>query len=301
LSLGGRFDLWRSENGVRFERTIADGGELRNDALADREESDFSPRLGVVWEAADGWQLLGSVYRAFRAPTINELYRPFRVRNDITEANAELAPETLAGGEVGVRFQGSRARWSAYAFYDDLDDPISNVTVGFGPGQVAPCGFVPGGGSCRQRQNLGSVRVEGLELDFSVRASDHISVDASWVRSDSEVRSAPAQPELIGRSLAQAPENMVSLAPRLTLGRADLALTARWTDEQFDDDLNERVLAAATVVDTHVRFRVNAAWDVFAAAENLLDERVEAARTGDGLVSIAAPRLVRLGIRWSPR
>jgi outer membrane receptor protein involved in Fe transport len=301
LALGGRFDVWRAEDGVRLERAIDTGAVLRDETLEDREESDFSPRVGVVWEAADRWQLLGSLYRAFRAPTINELYRPFRVRNDITEANAGLDPETLEGGELGVRYAGSRLRWSAYAFLDDLDDPISNVTIGLGPGQVAPCGFVPGGGSCRQRQNLGSVRVEGLELDFSVRASDHVTLDAAWVRSESEVRSAPNQPELVGRALAQAPENVLSLTPRFALGRADLALAARWTDEQFDDDLNERVLDEATVVDAFVRFRVGGAWDIFAAAENLLDERVEAGLTGDGLVSIAAPRLMRLGIRWSPR
>ncbi|HVS13339.1 MAG TPA: TonB-dependent receptor [Thermoanaerobaculia bacterium] len=301
LSLGGRFDLWRTEDGVRLERVIADGTVLRDDALQDREESDFSPRVGVVWEAADRWQLLGSLYRSFRAPTINELYRPFRVRNDITEANAELDPETLEGGEVGVRYAGSRLRWSAYAFLDDLDDPISNVTVGLGPGQVAPCGFVPGGGSCRQRQNLGSVRVEGLELDLFVRASDRITLNAAWVHSESEVRAAPSQPELVGRALAQAPENVLSVTPRFELGRAGLSLTARWTDEQFDDDLNERALDEATVVDAFLRLRVGAAWDLFAAAENLLDQRVEAGLTGDGLVSIAAPRLLRLGVRWSPQ
>jgi outer membrane receptor protein involved in Fe transport len=300
FAIGGRFDLWRAENGVRFERVISGGAVLRDEELEDRDETDFSPRVGVVWEAADRWEVSGALYRAFRAPTINELYRPFRVRNDITEANAALAPETLEGGEVGVRYQGGRLRFSTFLFAEDLDDPVSNVTLAFGPGVVQPCGFVPGGGSCRQRQNLGSVRVEGAEVDLAIRASDRVSVDLAWAHSESEVRAAPNQPELVGNALAQAPEDTITLRPRFTSGRFDLALAARWVDEQFDDDLNERVLADATIVDAFARVRVGDSWSLFAAAENLFDEEVEAGLTGDGLVSIAAPRLLRVGVRWSP-
>ncbi|HVS65493.1 MAG TPA: TonB-dependent receptor [Thermoanaerobaculia bacterium] len=301
LSIGGRLDLWRAEDGVRLQQSIADGTVLLELDLEDREETDFSPRVGLVWEAADAWEVSGALYRAFRAPTINELFRPFRVRNDITEANAALDPETLQGGEVGARYQGRRTRFSSFLFVEDLDDPISNVTIGLGPGVVQPCGFVPGGGSCRQRQNLGSVRVEGLEVDLSVRASDRATVDFAWAHSETEVRSAPNQPELVGKALAQAPEDVVTLRPRFVAGRFDLALAARWVDEQFDDDLNERVLDDATTVDLFTRFRAGGAWSIFAAAENLFDEEVAAALTGDGLVSIAAPRLLRIGVRFTPQ
>ena len=44
----------------------------------------------------------GSAYRSFRAPTLNELYREFRVGNAVTQANPLLQPETLFGGEVGA-------------------------------------------------------------------------------------------------------------------------------------------------------------------------------------------------------
>ena len=40
----------------------------------------------------------GSVYRAFRAPTLNELFRDFRAGNAETRANPALTPETLFGG-----------------------------------------------------------------------------------------------------------------------------------------------------------------------------------------------------------
>jgi len=144
------------------------------------------------------------------------------------------------------------------------------------------------------------VRVEGLELDLSVRASERASIEVAWAHSESEVRSAPNQPELVGKALAQAPEDVITLRPRFTAGRFDGALTARFVDQQFDDDLNERVLDEATTVDAFARVRFGDSWSLFAAAENLFDDEVQAALTGDGLVSVAAPRLLRLGVRWSP-
>ena len=42
------------------------------------------------------------MYRAFRAPTINELYRTFRVGNVLTLNNPYLNAERLTGAEAGV-------------------------------------------------------------------------------------------------------------------------------------------------------------------------------------------------------
>ena len=47
-----------------------------------------------------------SVYRAFRAPTLNELYRSFRQANNLTDANANLTAERLTGGEAGSGREG---------------------------------------------------------------------------------------------------------------------------------------------------------------------------------------------------
>jgi outer membrane cobalamin receptor len=51
----------------------------------------------------------GSVYRSFRAPTLNELFRTFKAGNATTEANPALVPETLWGAEAGFDFVGENA------------------------------------------------------------------------------------------------------------------------------------------------------------------------------------------------
>ena len=44
----------------------------------------------------------GDIGAGFRAPTLNELYRQFRVGTVLTLANNQLGPERLVGGELGV-------------------------------------------------------------------------------------------------------------------------------------------------------------------------------------------------------
>ena len=63
--------------------------------------------------AASGCVCAGRSIAAFRAPTLNELYREFRVGNTDTLANPDLRPETLFGAEAGRRLDGERPARSA--------------------------------------------------------------------------------------------------------------------------------------------------------------------------------------------
>jgi outer membrane cobalamin receptor len=44
----------------------------------------------------------GSISKGFRAPTLKELYSPFRVGQVLTQSNETLGPEHLTGGEAGI-------------------------------------------------------------------------------------------------------------------------------------------------------------------------------------------------------
>ena len=52
-----------------------------------------------VTDRVDVW---GDIGWGFRAPTLNELYRQFRVGATLTLANNALGPERLVGGEAGL-------------------------------------------------------------------------------------------------------------------------------------------------------------------------------------------------------
>jgi outer membrane receptor protein involved in Fe transport len=298
LQIGARGDRWESTDGLRLETVKATGAVTRVEHPPDRDETELSPRLALLWSPRDGVGLKASAYQAFRAPTINELFRPFRVRNDITEANAALEPESLTGAELGADFRGRRARLELTAFWNEVEDAIANVTVGFGPATVVPCGLVPAGGVCRQRQNLERTEIYGGELEFEVRPTPRWRFLTSYLYSDAEILEAPQQRELEGNRLAQVPESQGSMTlewsdPRLftitTMGRV--------VTEQFEDDLNSLELATAIVVDAAIQVPIGDRFTAFMGLENVTDERIESGKTADGLVTIGTPFIIHGGVR----
>src|SRR5467141_3591146 len=135
---------------------------------------------------------------AFSASTLNELYRPFQVGTVFTQANENLGPETLVGGEAGVDVRspfGLGARLTA--FRNELKNPITNVTVGT---------------NLRQRQNLGQARIQGIEADAGWRFARNWLVTAAYTLAKSRVTDAPGQPQLVGKQLPQDPKHRTSFS-----------------------------------------------------------------------------------------
>jgi outer membrane receptor protein involved in Fe transport len=61
-----------------------------------------SPRVAALYHLTSRARVWGDIGWGFRAPTLNELYRQFRVGTVLTLANNQLGPEHLVGGELGV-------------------------------------------------------------------------------------------------------------------------------------------------------------------------------------------------------
>ena len=147
LFAGGlRADRWENTDGRRFERDRQTLAVILDETDPDRSGEVVSARLGLRRDIGEGQALRAAAYSGFRPATLNELHRPFRVGNDLTEANAALEPETVTGVEAGWSWTGDRASLTATAFWTRLDDAIVNVTIGAGPATFPRAGFVPAGG-----------------------------------------------------------------------------------------------------------------------------------------------------------
>lgn len=272
LTLGGRFDGWRND-------AIS--------AVPTREETAFSPRASLLFKATDALSLTASAYQAFRAPTLNELYRAFRVGDVLTLANEDLEAERLSGGEAGALWSGQGGMLSARGtmFWMEIDRNIANVTLAVEPGLIT-----------RQRQNLGRTRSRGLEAEVTARPGERWTVSGGYLLSDARVASFPVNPELEGLRLPQIPRHQVTLQARFDHPDwASVGVQARWTGEQPDDDQNRFRLGSFTTVDALVSRPLWKGFSAFAAVENLFDERFEIGRTPTR--TFGPPRAVRIGLR----
>jgi outer membrane receptor protein involved in Fe transport len=257
-----------------------------------------SARLAARRMIGGGWAARAAAYSGFRPATLNELHRPFRVGNDLTEANAALVPETLQGVEAGLAFEGPISALSATLFWNRIEDAVVNVTIGEGPATFPRAGFVPEGGVLRQRQNAGTIEATGGEI--SARQSLRAGLDLTGAVSitDARVDGGSAAPQLTGLRPAQAPIWSATAGIDWRANdRLTMAARARYESKRFEDDLNSRVLNAAVTLDARADWRVNDTASLWLAADNLFDAEVEVSETGTGVEGFSPPRTLSVGLR----
>jgi outer membrane receptor protein involved in Fe transport len=298
LSGGARLDHWSISDGSLREWEIATGRDLRNEAYSDRSGWLPTARAGAGIDLKGGYSLRSAVYLGWRMPTLNELFRPFRAGSDATAANPELDPERLSGIEGGIDYRGHRLDVSLTVFANRLRDAIANVTLGHGPGVFPGVGFVAAGGEFRQRRNLSAIHVQGVEASARYRTGPlSLGASGSFVHAkvDADDEAAP----LDALRPAQTPRFMLSGEAAWERDRRALSLIVRHVGNQFEDDLNQRKLRAATVVDAFAAWPVSQRLQIVFRAENLLDEVVQAGIGGDGSIERGTPRTLWLGFRLS--
>ena len=298
LVAGGlRLDHWENTDGFRVERNALTGAVLLDQRPADRDGEVVSGRLGVTREIGDGTVARLAGYTGFRPASLNELYRPFRVGNDVTEANAGLKPEVLQGLEAGISHKGGKGLIEATAFWNRIEDPIVNVTLGAGPGTFPIGGFIPAGGVLRQRQNAGTIDAFGLE-GRAERKVGAVPLSTALSATDARLDGGSTAPQLTGKRPAQAPiwSATAGLSADLT-DTLTLATDLTWEGKRFEDDLNSRVLDPAHRLDARLDWRVRPLVTAYVAGDNLLDADIQTSRTADGVAGYAAPRVVRVGLR----
>jgi len=233
--------------------------------------------------------LTGSISKGFRQPTLNELYRSFRIGNVLTLANENLRAERSTTGEAGVLLSamGNRLYVRSVGFCSNIDQPVSNLTLTSAPSLIT-----------RQRQNLGRTRSCGIETDSQFRARTDLDFSAGYLFVDATVRSFPADRSLEGLKVPQVARNQFNFQTRYSNSKiATINLQMRAADSQFDDDQNLFRLAGFVSFDVFVSRHINRSSEVYLAAENIFGERIEAGRTP--VLTLTNPRTVRVGLRFT--
>ena len=296
VSGAARADHWTMAEGRLIEADLA-ATVLTNLRFAKRSGWEGSGRIAVGRTLGDTMTLRAAAYRGWRLPTLNELYRPFRAGTDATAANAGLDPERLRGVEAGIDWTPLKGtKLSATLFANRLRNAIANVSLGNGPGLFPVVGFVAAGGVFRQRQNVDAIRARGLEVDGSW-ASGPWRAALSYALTDARLRASGAAVALDGRRPAQVARHSGSASLGWDGGRLGLDAAARFTGRQFEDDNNERALAAALTFDGAARFAISRHFAIEGRVENLFDKKVIATLGGDGTRERALARTLWVGLR----
>jgi len=302
LTLSARIDSWRNYDAHNRETTLATGlpTTAHRETLPDKSDNAVSPRVAALYRASDQVTVWGSISRGFRAPTLKELYSPFRVGSTLTLANEALGPERLTGGEVGISVAPTtsltvRGTW----FNNRVTNPIANVTQTVTPALTT-----------RQLQNLGATNISGFQADAAYRVDSHVSLSGAYVFDIAKVHESKvdaAGNDLTGKYLAEVPKHRASFQLTFTHPRyLNVSIENQFVGHQFDDDLNvaaifptipgkrEVGLPAYSVTHFSASRTVSRNADVFFGVQNLFDTVYY---VGTIPTTIGTPRLVNGGVR----
>jgi len=247
--------------------------------------SVVNPKLSSSYQLSETLRLGASVYQAFRAPTLNELYRGFSFGGFAFLPNDQLRPERLTGAEVKVEGELLNERalhWRLSLHRDSVKDQIL---------------FITQGPLSAQRQNVGRSLSTGGALDLSYRVIPLLTLNLGYAYVDSLISNFPGTPDREGKRVPNVSRSQVTMG--VTVGRSDwveATILARYLSRQYADDANTQPVADFVVLDASLQHEIRKGIHLMVNGENLTDRHYIATQTGS-VKTLGSPLLIMGGVR----
>lgn len=256
--VGGRWEQWEAYNGSRADAATTV-------PYADRKERFFSPKLALTFQPASEWSLRASLARAYRMPTVAELYQGRISVDSIVNNDPGLKPEKVLSGELSAERDLGNGLVRVSLFQENVKDALYSQT------DVAT--------KVTNIQNVDEIRTRGVELayqgmDVGVRGLD---LAASLTYADSRILSDRRNPEAEGKWQPRVPDWRASASATWRASdRLSYAVGARYSGRQFgtldNSDVNGDTYGGVGrffVVDARVRYKPAKAWSMALGVDNL--------------------------------
>jgi outer membrane receptor protein involved in Fe transport len=241
----------------------------------------FDPRMGLSRKFLQHWAVTASGFRAFRAPSPNELYRTTQVGNMLTLPNFNLLSERATGWETGL---GTEWKWGTIRtsyFLTQVNRPIAALTINPSSSPIL-----------LKRENLGQIESRGVSVDFEIAPRRWLALDGGYQYAHATVSQGSQD---FGNWIPEVARNMATLnvrAYKKVLGT--LSLQSRLSGRQYDDDANLYMLHSFFQLDAYASHDIGKRLQLFAAGENMLNREIEVGKTPTA--TLASPRVARGGI-----
>jgi len=143
-------------------------------------EGQLNPRLNLIYQALENLKFSLGFGRAFRAPTYEDLYRPYSFYGWLyfweAEGNPDLKPEKAWGGDIGVEYKLSNYLSSKLSYFrSDIKDLIKWEAIN----PLDPKSkWIP--------SNVGEAYNQGIEIEFVNQITKEISQKINYTYIESK-------------------------------------------------------------------------------------------------------------------
>jgi iron complex outermembrane receptor protein len=217
--IGARFDYWKAYDG-------RSGSTEDPTILDDVDNCAISPKLSLVWTPGENTVVKGSMGRAFRAPTIYDLYRTYNSSATRTVySNPDLDPETILNYEIGIvqYVKHKMFKLGATAFYSQIEDLIYSYD---------------GDDGNSYKDNAGEARIQGIELMASAIPWDFLMLWANYTCNDTKITKQAKDPEMVGKKITGMPDQTINVGVDLLYKWFKTSLTGQYVGQIYKTKYN---------------------------------------------------------------
>lgn len=264
--LGARLEQWQAKNGF-----IANANTSL--PFANRNSRTVSPKAALSYRWNEQLTLKASTGKAWRMPTVSELYQGSISTQSIVNNDPHLQAERSWTSELSAELsldQGKSLLRSTY-FQEDSRNALYAQTNA----QVTP--------SVTTIQNIGRIHTQGLEIAY--QASDALitglDLSASLTYTHSLILNNDRYPKSVGKWQPRVPNWRANfLASYRHNQQLSTTLGARYSGRQYgtldNSDRNEFTYTGVSrflVADLRVRYQVDQQWSAALGIDNLNNKK----------------------------
>jgi iron complex outermembrane receptor protein len=194
LIVGGRFESWKAFDGANYSLTPA-----LNVQQPEIDADKFSPKFSLHYTFTPDWTARVSLGKAYRFPTVTELYQAITTGVTLSVPNPNLRPENALSSEWSVERKLKDGNIRLSVFTEDIKDALISQSAPLVAGSTTLFNYV---------QNIDKVRSRGAEIvaqkdDVLIRG---LSLSGSVTYVDSETQRDAAFPAAVGKQTPQLPK-----------------------------------------------------------------------------------------------
>jgi len=268
LTMGGRQEHYEAYDGVNQNTENLARYE-------DRSRNTFSPKASLSFEPTPAWGFRAAFGKAYRFPTVTELFQQLTTSNNIIVTNnPNLKPEEIYSGEITAerRFANGLARASLFR-EDRYDALISQINV-LPAAEDTSKSYV---------QNVDHVRIYGIELatEWKNAIIPKLDLVANATLTDSEILKNDAAPSYINKKVPRIPRQLYkAVATYRVCEDFTMSLAARYSGRQFielnNSDINPETYQGASrllFVDAKANYKFKDRWTASLGVDNIFNDQ----------------------------
>ncbi|BBO82299.1 TonB-dependent receptor [Desulfosarcina ovata subsp. sediminis] len=220
----------------------------------------FNPKLNVLYHLRENTSLRASVGKAFKSPTIRQLYydEPWKHGSYYIMSNPDLDPEESIGYSAGIEqwLFDNKGMINVTYFRNEIDDMVLRYSTG----------ELYQGCDLRTFKNVDEAMTQGVEVTVQFYPTDSFSLTAGYAFTDSEDKST-------GNELTYTPEHAFTISPAYEYTPWGLGAsgTLEYASDQYTDTDNTTIQEAHTVVDVKIFKRLSKQSKLTFEVDNVFD------------------------------